>query len=93
LKISGIKKEDRGNYYCIAENSVGNDTIRRISIEVEFPPVVTTLLTRVGQAVNYDAYLVCTVEANPQPAITWIYKGVELSNNEHYWYNLKHCYR
>ncbi|CAH1732404.1 lachesin-like isoform X3 [Aphis gossypii] len=85
LKIPGIKKEDRGNYYCIAENGVGNDTSRRISISVEFPPVITTLLTRVGQAVNYEAYLVCSVEANPQPAITWIYKGVELSNNEHYW--------
>ncbi|XP_050063472.1 lachesin-like isoform X2 [Aphis gossypii] len=85
LEFPAINKRDRGNYYCIAENGVKNDTSRRISIEVEFPPVVTTPLTRVGQAVNHDAYLVCCVEANPQPAISWIYKGVEISNNQHYW--------
>ncbi|CAH1732422.1 unnamed protein product [Aphis gossypii] len=85
LKIPAIKKEDRGNYYCIAGNGVGNDTSRRISISVEFPPVITALQTSVGQAVLYDAYLECHVEANPQPAISWIYKGIEISNNQHYW--------
>jgi len=92
LDFPSIKKKDRGNYYCIAENGVRNDTSRRVSIEVEFPPIVTTFQTKVGQAVNYDAYLVCHVEANPSPAITWTYKGVELSNNQHYWYDINHCY-
>ncbi|KAF0721082.1 lachesin-like [Aphis craccivora] len=85
LEFPAINKRDRGDYYCIAENGVRNDTSRRISIEVEFPPIVTTPLSRVGQAVNHDAYLVCRVEANPQPAISWIYRGREISNNQHYW--------
>ncbi|XP_027847766.2 lachesin-like isoform X2 [Aphis gossypii] len=84
LKLSAVKKEHRGDYYCKAENNVGNGTSHKISLEVEFAPVVTALETSVGQAVLYDAYLECHVEANPQPAITWIYNGVELSNNQHY---------
>ncbi|KAF0747451.1 Uncharacterized protein FWK35_00032049, partial [Aphis craccivora] len=82
LKIPAIKKEDRGDYHCISENGVG----RRISIKVEFPPVLTALQSHVGQAINYDAYLLCRVQANPQPAITWIFNGVLLSNNQHYVY-------
>ncbi|XP_027849989.2 lachesin-like [Aphis gossypii] len=84
LKIPAIQKEDRGTYYCIAENGVGKGTRRRISIEVEFPPVVTVLQTRVGQAVNYDVYLECHVESNPPPALIWMFNGVQLSNNKHY---------
>jgi len=84
LKISNINKEDRGNYYCIAENGVGKGTRRRISIEVEFAPIVTVLQTRVGQAENYDVYLECHVESNPPPAIIWLFNRVQLSNNQHY---------
>ncbi|CAH1732425.1 unnamed protein product [Aphis gossypii] len=84
LKISAIKKEDHGNYYCIAENGVGKGTKRKISIDVEFAPVVTALQTIVGQAVNYDVYLECHVESNPPPAIIWIFNGIQLTNNENY---------
>jgi len=88
LKIPAIKKEDRGDYHCTAENGVG----RRISVSVEFPPVVTALQNPVGQAVNYDTYLVCRVTAYPTPTIFWIFNGETLSNNEHYVYALHHCY-
>jgi len=93
LKIPVIKKEDHGNYYCIAENGVGKGARRKMSIEVEFAPVVTVLQTRVGQAVNYDAYLECHVESNPPPAIIWIFNGVQLSHNENYLYALNNCNR
>jgi len=92
LKIPSIKKEDRGTYYCIAENGVGKSTRRRISIEVEFAPVVPVLQPRVGQAINYDVYLECHIEAYPPPAIIWIYNGVKLSNNQHYLYVVNYCY-
>ncbi len=59
---------------------------------VEFPPVVTALQNPVGQAVNYDTYLVCRVTAYPTPTIFWIFNGETLSNNEHYVYALHHCY-
>jgi len=93
LKIHAIKKEDRGTYYCIAENGVGKSNRHRISIAVEFAPVVTVSQSRVGQAVPHDAYLECHVEAYPPPAIIWIYNGVQLSNNQHYLYVLNYCYQ
>ncbi|XP_025160650.1 lachesin isoform X2 [Harpegnathos saltator] len=84
LKISAIRKEDRGTYYCVAENNVGHGTRRNINVEVEFAPVITAPRPRLGQALQYDMDLECHVEAYPPPAIIWLKSGVQLSNNQHY---------
>lgn len=84
LKIKAIKKEDRGTYYCVAENGVGRGTKRNIAVEVEFRPVVTVPRPRLGQALQFDMDLECHVEAYPPPAITWEKDGITLSNNQHY---------
>lgn len=84
LKISGIHKEDRGTYYCVAENGVGKGARRNIAVEVEFAPVITAPRPRLGQALQYDMDLECHVEAYPPPAIVWIKEDVQLSNNQHY---------
>lgn len=84
LVIKSIKKEDRGTYYCVAENGVGRGTKRNIAVEVEFKPVVTVPRPRLGQALQYDMDLECHVEAYPPPAIVWEKDGITLSNNQHY---------
>ncbi|KAJ3618606.1 hypothetical protein MTP99_006581 [Tenebrio molitor] len=84
LKIKQIKKEDRGTYYCVAENGVGRGTKRNIAVEVEFAPVVSVPRPRLGQALQYDMDLECHVEAYPPPALTWVKDEVALSNNQHY---------
>ncbi|XP_001945161.1 lachesin [Acyrthosiphon pisum] len=84
LKIPAITKEDRGTYYCVAENGVGRGARRNIAIEVEFAPVITVPKPRLGQALQYDMDLECHVEAYPPPAIIWINNGIQLSNNQHY---------
>ncbi|XP_011343562.1 lachesin isoform X2 [Ooceraea biroi] len=84
LKISTIRKEDRGTYYCVAENGVGHGTRRNINVEVEFAPVITAPRPRLGQALQYDMDLECHVEAYPPPAIVWLKDEVQLSNNQHY---------
>ncbi|KAK6634028.1 hypothetical protein RUM44_004635 [Polyplax serrata] len=84
LKIASVKKEDRGTYYCVAENGVGKGARRNIGVEVEFKPVITVPRPRLGQAVQYDMDLECHVEAYPPPAIVWLKDGVQLSNNQHY---------
>ena len=38
LKIHSVKKEDRGTYYCVADNGVGKSARRNVAVEVEFPP-------------------------------------------------------
>ncbi|KAJ8916643.1 hypothetical protein NQ315_000288 [Exocentrus adspersus] len=84
LKIKKIRKEDRGTYYCVAENGVGRGTKRNIAVEVEFAPVVTVPRPRLGQALQFDMDLECHVEAYPPPAITWEKDEITLSNNQHY---------
>ncbi|XP_056638074.1 lachesin [Diorhabda carinulata] len=84
LKIRSIRKEDRGTYYCVAENGVGRGTKRNIAVEVEFAPVVVVPRPRLGQALQFDMDLECHVEAYPPPAITWEKDDITLSNNQHY---------
>ncbi len=38
LKIHSVKKEDRGTYYCVADNGIGKSARRNVAVEVEFPP-------------------------------------------------------
>ncbi|KAL5236967.1 hypothetical protein ACI65C_004377 [Semiaphis heraclei] len=84
LKIPSITKEDRGTYFCVAENGVGRGARRNVAIEVEFAPVITISKRHLGQALQYDMDLKCHVEAYPPPAIIWLNNGIQLSNNQHY---------
>lgn len=84
LKINSVRKEDRGTYYCVADNGVSKGDRRNINLEVEFAPVITVPRPRLGQALQYDMDLECHIEAYPLPAIVWIKDEVQLSNNQHY---------
>lgn len=84
LKISSVQKEDRGTYYCVADNQVSKGDRRNINLEVEFAPVITVPRPRLGQALQYDMDLECHIEAYPPPAVVWIKDGIQLSNNQHY---------
>lgn len=84
LSLKNVTKEDRGTYYCVADNGVSPGSRRGISVEVEFKPVVRVGQIRYEQALQYDADLHCSIEAFPSPSITWIHEGHELNNNQHY---------
>ena len=83
LKIHSVKKEDRGTYYCVADNEIGKPARRSVAVEVEFPPSITSFPTSgdVKQAYGYSAELVCQIEAYPKPTITWIHDGIQLATN------------
>ncbi|KAJ6641310.1 Lachesin [Pseudolycoriella hygida] len=84
LKINSVRKEDRGTYYCVADNGVSKGDRRNINLEVEFAPFITVPRPRLGQALQYDMDLECHIEAYPLPAIVWVKDEVQLSNNQHY---------
>lgn len=84
LSLKNVTKEDRGTYYCVADNGVSPGARRGISVEVEFKPVVRVGQFRYEQALQYDANLHCKIEAFPSPSISWFKDGHELSNNQHY---------
>lgn len=84
MKINSVRKEDRGTYYCVADNGVSKGDRRNINLEVEFAPVITVPRPRLGQALQYDMDLECHIEAYPPPAIVWQKDDIQLSNNQHF---------
>lgn len=84
LSLKNVTKEDRGTYYCVADNGLSPGARRGISVEVEFKPVVRVGQFRYEQALQYDANLHCKIEAFPSPSISWFKDGHELNNNQHY---------
>lgn len=84
MKIHSITKEDRGTYYCLAENSVGKGDRRNINLEIEFSPVITVPRQKLGQALRYDMDLECHVEAYPPPQIVWVKDEHLITNSMKY---------
>lgn len=84
LKIHTVKKEDRGTYFCVADNGVGKPAKRNIALEVEFPPYFVDEKPReiISQAYGYEVALVCAVESFPPAQITWIHNGIQRSVND-----------
>ena len=83
MKIHSAKKEDRGTYYCVADNGVGKPAQRSVAVEVEFPPNIQIDGTGgIAQAPEYSVEMTCHVEAYPRPTITWVHEGIQLSTNQ-----------
>merc|ERR1719322_1012768 len=84
LRIANVTKDNRGTYYCVATNVVGQGARRNVDVEVEFAPVLKIPRKRLGQALQFDMDLECHIEAYPPPAIQWFRNGIQLTNNQHY---------
>jgi len=84
LTIKTVQKEDRGVYYCIANNNVDQGAQRSVTLQVEFAPVISVYRPKVAQAHGYSIDLECNVQANPAPQIVWTKNDVELLNDGTY---------
>lgn len=81
ITIYNATKDDRGIYYCIADNAVGKGAKRSVGVEIEFPPQVNLVRARYQQAVGYPAELYCSVEAYPEPDISWLKDGYQINSD------------
>ncbi|XP_021711599.1 lachesin [Aedes aegypti] len=84
LSLSSLVREDRGTYFCIADNGVGKPDSRTINLEVEFAPVISVPRPKVAQATEYDIELECVVQAFPSPAVSWFKNGQQIHNGGSY---------
>lgn len=84
LLIPKITKNDRGTYYCIADNGVGKGARRNVGVEVEFAPEIKITKQRVEQALHYDADLSCRIEAFPSANIEWFKDGYQINDNQNF---------
>lgn len=93
LSLSSLVREDRGTYFCIADNGVGKPDSRTINLEVEFAPVISVPRPKVAQATEYDIELECVVQAFPSPAVSWFKNGQQIHNGGSYGFvnNAKWC--
>lgn len=97
LKINQVSVQDRGIYYCIADNGIGAPAKRTVNFEVEFPPKISVPRPRVAQAVGYDIELECKVESFPAAEIAWYRDESQIYNEDGYRYqqktrkNIFHC--
>lgn len=89
LRINDVSQQDRGLYYCIAENGIGQPDQRSVNLEVEFPPKITAPRPRVAQALDYDIELECKVEGFPAPQVSWYDgNGKQILNEDDFRYLL-----
>lgn len=84
ITIYNATKDDRGIYFCIADNGVGKPARRSVGVEIEFPPQVSRVSAIYYQAIGYPVELHCSIEASPQPDISWLKDGYQINNDNSY---------
>jgi hypothetical protein len=85
ITIYNATKDDRGIYYCIADNQVGKPAKRSVGVEIEFAPQVSLVRARYQQAPGYPAELHCSVEASPSPDISWLKDGYQINSDNNFY--------
>lgn len=81
LKITEVSQQDRGLYYCIADNLIEPADKRSVNFDVEFPPKIFVPRPKVAQALGFDIELECRVEGFPAPSIIWLKNNVPLQDD------------
>ncbi|KAL5283799.1 NEGR1.2 family protein [Megaselia abdita] len=84
LKIKETHRLDRGNYFCIADNKIGQPVQRIVRIDVEFAPTISIPRPKVAQAKGYSTDLECNVQGYPAVSVTWHKDGEQLQSGGNY---------
>ncbi|KAG1656617.1 Lachesin [Nymphon striatum] len=71
LHFYGVSREHMGAYLCIASNGVPPPISRRISLSINFPPVLQIENQLIGTPINSQVSLTCIVQAHPKSIIYW----------------------
>lgn len=94
LRINDVSVQDRGAYYCIADNGLSPAARKLVNFAVEFPPKISVPRPRVAQAIGYDIELECKAEGFPVPQVSWFKDDKNLQNEDDYRYcdaSNSHC--
>ncbi|KAG1971017.1 muscle, skeletal receptor tyrosine-protein kinase [Pimephales promelas] len=79
LKINNIKKEDAGQYRCVARNSFGIAYSKPVTIEVQAPAKILKVPKEKKVQIGSEVTLECNATGNPIPSITWLENGNTIS--------------
>ncbi|KAI5100042.1 muscle, skeletal receptor tyrosine-protein kinase isoform 1 precursor [Silurus meridionalis] len=75
LKIHNIRKEDAGQYRCVAQNSFGIAYSKPATIEVQAPAKILKIPKERKVQIGSEVALECNATGNPVPSITWLENG------------------
>ncbi|XP_030623308.1 muscle, skeletal receptor tyrosine-protein kinase isoform X2 [Chanos chanos] len=75
LKIHNIKKEDAGQYRCVARNSFGIAFSKPVTLEVQVPAKIIKVPKEQKVPFGTEVALECNATGNPIPSITWLENG------------------
>jgi len=76
LELQDISREQMGAYLCIASNRIPPSVSKRITLTVEFQPMMYIPNQLIGAPVNTQVTLECTTEASPKAITYWVFQDV-----------------
>jgi len=76
LDLQDISREQMGAYLCIASNKIPPSVSKRITLIVEFQPMMYIPNQLIGAPVNTQVTIECTTEASPKAITYWVFKEV-----------------
>ncbi|XP_077105464.1 opioid-binding protein/cell adhesion molecule-like isoform X1 [Ranitomeya variabilis] len=79
LEITGITREQSGEYECSAANEVAVPAWRRVTVTVYYPPYISDT-RNTGASVGQKGMLRCTALAVPLAEFHWYKEDTRLSN-------------
>ncbi|CAD7011504.1 unnamed protein product [Ceratitis capitata] len=91
LHIKDARREDVGNFRCIADNRVANPTNRDVLLIVKFAPEIdkSPTLKRAASGTGEQGRLPCRAQAAPKPKFVWRQEGKDLQVNRTYKYEVE----
>nr|XP_012141767.1 PREDICTED: lachesin isoform X3 [Megachile rotundata] len=84
LNLTRITRNEMGAYLCIATNGVPPTVSKRITVDVEFSPLIFVPNQLVGAPSGTNVTIDCHTEAYPRAMSYWFLDDVMILSNEKY---------
>jgi len=82
LDLQDISREQMGAYLCIASNKIPPSVSKRITLIVEFQPMMYIPNQLIGAPVNTQVTIECTTEASPKAITYWVFREVMILRSQ-----------
>ncbi|KAL9951090.1 hypothetical protein ACROYT_G043686 [Oculina patagonica] len=77
--IINVNRTDSGEYRCVANNSVGNDTSNVATLDVQYPPEIIVHPEAQANTEGVNMTLSCIADGNPVPTKSWTRNGFPMN--------------
>ncbi|XP_054005295.1 lachesin-like isoform X1 [Hylaeus anthracinus] len=84
LNLTRITRNEMGAYLCIATNGVPPTVSKRITVDVEFSPMIFVPNQLIGAPIDTDVTITCHTEAYPRAMNYWFLGDKMILLNEKY---------